>query len=58
LLGRLGKGEQLTALKWLASHGCDAEAELSEAEALVRAYQDSSDRAAMLATLAQLRRKP
>lgn len=58
LLERLGDGVQLPALKWLAGHGCDAEAELSEAEALVRAYQDSPDSAAMLATLAQLRRKP
>ncbi len=58
LLDRLGLGEQLPALKWLASHGCDAEAELSEAETLVRSYQDSPARAAMLASLAQLRRKP
>jgi hypothetical protein len=48
----------LTALKWLAGHGCNAEAELSEAEDVVRTYQDSPDRAAMLASLAQLRRKP
>jgi hypothetical protein len=58
LLGRLGSGEQLPALQWLAEHGCDAEAELSEAEALVRAYQDSPDRASTLATLARLHRKP
>ena len=58
LLSRLGAGEPLTALKWLAGHGCNAEAELSEAEDVVRTYQDSSDRAAMLASLAQLRRKP
>lgn len=58
LLDRLGLGEQLPALKWLASHGCDAGAELSEAETLVRSYQDSPARAAMLASLAQLRRKP
>lgn len=58
LLDRLGLGEQLPALKWLASHGCDAESELSEAEMLVRSYQDSPARAAMLASLAQLRRKP
>jgi hypothetical protein len=30
---------------------------LGEADALVRGYQDSPDPAAMLATLAQLRRK-
>jgi len=58
LLSRLGAGEPLTALKWLAGHGCNAEAELSEAEDVVRSYQESPDRAAMLASLAQLRRKP
>jgi hypothetical protein len=58
LLSRLGAGEPLTALIWLAGHGCNAEAELSQAEDLVRSYQDSPDRAAMLAGLAQLRRKP
>jgi hypothetical protein len=58
LLSRLGDGTQFSALKWLAEHGCDPEAELKEAEDLVRAYQDSPDRTAMLATLAQLRRKP
>jgi hypothetical protein len=58
LLGRLGGGEPFSDLIWLASHGCDAEAGLSEAEDMVRAYQDSPQRAAMLATLAQLHRKP
>lgn len=58
LLARLGNGEQLPALQWLASHGCDAEAGLTEAETMVRAYQDSPDRAAMLAALAALHRKP
>jgi hypothetical protein len=58
LLERLGSGRQLPALIWLASHGCDAEGGLSEAEEMVRAYQDSTDRAAMLATLAQLHRRP
>jgi hypothetical protein len=58
LLERLGVGEQLPALAWLAEHGCDADAELREAEALVRAYQDSSERAAMLATLAKVHRTP
>jgi hypothetical protein len=47
----------LAPLKCLAEHGCEAEAELGEADAIVRAYQDSPDPAAMLATLAQLRRK-
>jgi hypothetical protein len=58
LLDRLGVYEPLTALQWLAGHGCNAEAELSEAEVVVRTYQDSPDRAAMLAKLAQLHRKP
>ena len=57
LLDRLGAYEPLTALVWLAGHGCDAEGELSEAEAVIRTYQDLPARAAMLATLAQLHRK-
>ena len=57
LLERLGAYEPLTALTWLASHGCDAERELSEAEDLIRTYQDSPKRAAMLAKLAALHRK-
>jgi hypothetical protein len=55
LLDRLGNGAQFAALKWLAEHGCAAEAELTEAEALVRAYQDSPDNAAMLQTLKHFR---
>jgi hypothetical protein len=58
LLGRFGKGEPLPALIWLAAHGCDADSELGEAEALLRAYQDSPQRAAMLETLVALLRKP
>ncbi|HME27694.1 MAG TPA: hypothetical protein VKI44_41295 [Acetobacteraceae bacterium] len=58
LLSRLGSDSPLTALQWLASHGCDADGALTEAEELVRNYQDSPDRAAMLASLAQLHRKP
>jgi hypothetical protein len=58
LLERLGSGRQLPALIWLASHRCDVEEGLSEAEKMVRAYQDSTDGAAMLATLAKLHRKP
>jgi hypothetical protein len=49
LLGRLGRSDHFSALGWLASHGCDAEAALSEAEDLIRSYQDSSARAAILA---------
>jgi hypothetical protein len=55
LLERLGNGEQLPDLIWLAAHGCTAAAELDEAMAAVNAYQDSPGRAEMLATLAQLR---
>ncbi len=59
LLGRLSfGGAELPALISLARSGCDASAELGDADALVRAYQDSPDRAAMLATLTQLRRAP
>jgi hypothetical protein len=57
LLDRLGAYQPLSALTWLAGHGCDAKRELSEAEDLIRSYQDSPKRAAMLATLAQLHRK-
>jgi hypothetical protein len=57
LLQRLGAYEPLTALTWVAGHGCEAEPELSEAEEVVRSYQDSPARAAMLATLERLHRK-
>ncbi len=57
LLERLGAYEPLTALVWVAGHGCEAEPELSEAEELVGTYQDSPARAAMLATLERLHRK-
>lgn len=58
LLSRLGAGEPLTALLWLAGKGCAADAELAEAESFVRAYRPSPESAAMLAALAQVRRKP
>src|SRR3954453_510604 len=58
LLERLGNGEQLPDLIWLAGHGCDAGPELSEAMALVNAYRDSPGRAEMLAELTKLREKP
>jgi hypothetical protein len=54
LLERLGNGEQLPDLIWLAGHGCEAKPELSEAVALVNAYQDSPGRAEMLAGLMRL----
>jgi hypothetical protein len=57
LQDRLGAGEPLTALTWLAQHGCDADASLSRAEALVGAYKETPGRAEMLATLTRLRRK-
>jgi len=58
LLERLGGGNPFAALIWLAQHNCDAEADLNQAEDIVRSYQDSPDRAAMLASLAAARRKP
>jgi hypothetical protein len=57
LLERLGTGRPLPALVWLAANGCDSNATLDEAETLIRTYQDSAERAAMLARLAQVRRK-
>jgi hypothetical protein len=54
LLERLGNGEQLPDLIWLAGHGCAAERELSEAIALVNAYRDSRGRTEMLAALMRL----
>ncbi len=58
LLEETAREQPLAALQWLAAHGCPAEAELADAQALVSAYQDSPSRAAMLASLAELRRKP
>lgn len=57
LLERMGTGRPLPALMWLAAHGCDTEAAVDEAEALVASYRDSPDRTAMLATLGALHRK-
>ena len=57
LLERLGNGEQLPDLVWLAAHGCEAVPELSEAAALVNAYQDSPGKAGMLAELTRLQTK-
>jgi hypothetical protein len=58
LLSRLGADQPLTALQWLASHGCRADAVLGEAADLVRTYQDSPARTSMLAGLEQLHRGP
>jgi hypothetical protein len=57
LLERLGNGEQLPDLIWLAGHGCDAKPELGEAVALVNAYRDSPGWAEMLAELMRLQVK-
>ena len=57
-LQQMGGEAPLTALQWLASHGCDANAALDEADRLVRAYQDSPERAATVAKLAQSRHTP
>ncbi len=56
LLERMGRSYQFSEYIWLASHGCDADAALSEVEDLIRAYQNSPARAAMLAKLASLHR--
>jgi hypothetical protein len=55
---RLGVGQPLVALQWFAKHGCDAEAELTAAESLIRTYGDSPQRTAMLDSLAALHHKP
>lgn len=57
LLDRLGTGDQFNAAVWLGSHGCDADVGLNETEDLIRTYQDSPARAAMLAKLVALHRK-
>jgi len=51
LLDRMGTGKPLEALIWLTSHGCETSTETAEAETLLRAYQDSPNRAAMLRQL-------
>jgi hypothetical protein len=58
LLGRLGRGEQFIALRWLASRGCDADAELSDAASLIGAYQPSPDSGLIQGQLERLHRKP
>jgi hypothetical protein len=55
---RLGAGEPLVALQWLAGHGCDANAQLSAAEDVVAAYQPSPERETMAAALAKLKPSP
>ena len=58
LLERLGEGGPFEELAWLAGHGCDAGTELDQADSLIRTYQDSPERSAMLARLAGLKHKP
>jgi hypothetical protein len=58
LLQQMGGDAPLITLQWLATHGCDANPALEEAEGLVRAYQDSPEREGMLAKLAQSRHTP
>jgi hypothetical protein len=58
LLERLGAGRPLDALVWVASHGCDASGVLNEAQQLLRDYQASPERDAILSQLAQLRNNP
>lgn len=55
LLQRLGKGYQFEVLVWLAERGCNADAQLNDAIALIGTYQDSPERAAMLAKFTRLR---
>ena len=57
LLDRLGAYEPLTALVWLASHGCDAGRELSEAEEVIKTYKPSPSSGLMLGRLERLHRK-
>lgn len=54
LVERLGVGRPMTALIWLGEQRCDVAAELRDADALVRTYQDLPPRAAMLAAIARL----
>jgi hypothetical protein len=58
LLEKIGGDGAFDALIWLAAHGCDAGPELKQAEDLIRSYQDSPRRAAMLAALEQARHTP
>jgi hypothetical protein len=52
------RGEQFIALRWLASHDCEAEAEFTEAESLIGAYQLSPDSGLIRGQLERLHRKP
>ena len=57
LLDRLGdRGRHRAALIWLGERGCDAGSTITNAEELVRAYQPSPEREAMLDALSRLPR--
>ena len=56
LLDRLGTGDPFGAGIWLASHGCDADVQLTAAEDLIRSFQESTASKAMLAKLGALHR--
>jgi hypothetical protein len=49
---RLGGGQPLQALLWLAGQGCPAAPQIDAAETLVKAYRPAPEREAMLAALA------
>jgi hypothetical protein len=49
---RLGEGQPLQALLWLAGNGCAAQPQIDAAEALVKAYRPAPEREVMLAALA------
>lgn len=55
LLNRLGQGYHFDVLVWLAEHGCNTDAQSNDAIAIISAYQESPQRAAMLAKLTRLR---
>lgn len=57
LIDRTGVGRPLDSIVWLGEHGCAMPEVFDAADALVRSYQDSPARAAMLAALAKLRGK-
>lgn len=49
-------GRILPALIWLAAHGCDTGDRIADAEEIVSGYQESPDRAALLARLTAVKR--
>jgi hypothetical protein len=56
LMARIGAGDLFADVIWLGAHGCNANVTIGEAEALAGSYQDSPERAALLARLAALHR--